>query len=146
MHRLCRGPLWSTRRTIRLGFNREQVLCWLALAFHTYVSSPIWIHDTRKSFGKLLAKYLNNSVVSIPTLFRNDALVASDKGKANLLNSFFCTCFNMSHPPLSNDNQCSVKPTECCEELLCTVEEFEYLLSTQSKSKATGLNGVPGTM
>ena len=91
-------------------------------------------------------KYLNNSAVSIPTLFHNDTLVASDKGKANLLNSFFSTCFNTSHPPLSNDNQCSVKPIECCEEILCTVEEVEYLLSNLSKCKATGPDGVSDTM
>ena len=57
----------------------------------------------KKKFWKTV-KYLNNSAVSIPTLFHNDALVASDKGKANLLNSFFNTCFNISHPSLSNGN------------------------------------------
>ena len=46
-------------------------------------------------------KYLNNYVDSIPTLSQNDALVASDKSKANQLNSSMC--FNTSHPPLCSD-------------------------------------------
>ena len=57
----------------------------------------------QKMFLKTV-KYLNNYVDSIPTLSQNDALAASDKSKANQLNSF-SMCFNTSHPPLCSDNE-----------------------------------------
>ena len=100
----------------------------------------------QKKFWKTV-KYLNNSAVSIPTLFHNDALVASDKGKTNLLNSFFSTCFNTLHPPLSNDNQCLVKPTSIVKIFCAPLKRLRsFFLYNLSKCKATGPDVVSCTM
>ena len=56
-----------------------------------------------KRFWKTVKK-LSKSGSSIPSLSHNGVTVSDDKDKANLLNSFFATCFNTSHPPLSVDN------------------------------------------
>ncbi len=56
----------------------------------------------QKSFWKTVKK-LNKSPCSIPTLFHSGVSASRDMDKANLLNAFFSTCFNTSHPPLSVD-------------------------------------------
>ena len=61
----------------------------------------------------MFLKTVKYYVDSIPTLSQNDALVASDKSKANQLNSSMC--FNTSHYPLCSDNCHLMKPTECNE-------------------------------
>ena len=45
-------------------------------------------------------KYLNKSKPSIPTLSQGTHVAYTDSDKANLLNSFFGSCFNTSHPPI----------------------------------------------
>jgi len=52
-----------------------------------------------KKFWKAV-KYLNKNQCSIPTLSHNDTTVQTDIGKANLLNSFFSSCYNLSHSAL----------------------------------------------
>ena len=71
--------------------------------------------------------------------------VSDDKDKANLLNSFFATCFNTSHPPLSVDSS-NNRDSECPDELLCTSEEVEHLLLNLDESKASGPDGISATM
>ena len=54
--------------------------------------------DPRK-FWKTV-KYLNKNRPAIPTLSQGDRVAYTDSDKANLLNSFFGSCFNISHPPI----------------------------------------------
>ena len=88
---------------------------------------------------------LSKSASSIPSLSHSGVSVSDDKDKANLLNSFFATCFNTSHPPLSVDNLNDYS-SECPDELLCTREEVEHLLLNLDESKASGPDGISATM
>ncbi len=98
----------------------------------------------QKRFWKTVKK-LSKSASSIPCLSQSWVDVTDDKGKANLLNSFFATCFNTSHPPLSADNPTDFR-SECPDELLCTIEEVEHLLLNLDVSKASGPDGISATM
>jgi len=98
----------------------------------------------QKRFWKTVKK-LSKSGSSIPSLSHNGVTVSDDKDKANLLNSFFATCFNTSHPPLSVDNS-NNRDSECPDELLCTSEEVEHLLQNLDESKASGPDGISATM
>jgi len=98
----------------------------------------------QKRFWKTVKK-LSKSGSSIPSLSHNGVTVSDDKDKANLLNSFFATCFNTSHPPLSVDSS-NNRDSECPDELLCTSEEVEHLLLNLDESKASGPDGISATM
>ena len=88
-------------------------------------------------------KYLNKSQCSIPTLSHGDATVQTDIGKADLLNSFFSSCYNLSHSPLvPSEYQNSQSPQECPEEILCNEEEVYQLLSSLDVIKANGPDGI----
>ena len=100
--------------------------------------------DTKK-FWKTI-KSLNKASQSIPTLSHNGVTTSEDVAKANMLNSFFSTCFNSSHAPLSASNVRQFATTECPEELLCTVEQVEHLLGSLDTTKATGPDGVSATV
>ncbi len=98
-----------------------------------------------KKFWKTV-KSLKKTSQSIPTLSHNGACASDDMEKGNMLNSFFSTCFNTSHPPLSDDNQNMFASSDCPVELLCTVDEVEHLLRNLDLTKATGPDGVSATM
>ena len=100
--------------------------------------------DTKK-FWKII-KSLNKTSQSIPTLSHNGVTTNEDTEKANMLNSFFSTCFNTSHPPLSEHDQMPFVTNECPDELLCTVEEVQSLLGSLDTTKATGPDGVSAIM
>ena len=85
-------------------------------------------------------KKLNKSPCSILTLFHNGVSAREDMDKANLLNAFFSTCFNTSHPPLSVDSpKAGSNSPEYPDELLCTNKEVEHLLPNLDISKASAL-------
>ena len=89
-------------------------------------------------------KYLNKKHDSIPVL-KNGSATAK---KADMLNSFFSTCFNPAIPPLSPSNvststTCDVSSTD---DLLCTDEEVYSMLSSLDISKASGPDGVSARM
>jgi len=88
-------------------------------------------------------KYLNKNQCSIPTLSHNDTTVQTDIGKANLLNSFFSSCYNLSHSEYHHNLQ---PPHECPEELLCNEEEVYQLLSSLDVTKANGPDGISARM
>ena len=95
-----------------------------------------------KKFWKAM-KCLNKSQCSIPTLSHGDATVQTDIGKADLLNSFFSSCYNLSHSPLvPSEYQNSQSPQECPEEILCNEEEVYQLLSSLDVTKANGPDGI----
>ena len=88
-------------------------------------------------------KYLNKSECTIPTLSHGDATVQTDIGKADLLNAFFSSCYNLSHPPLVPSEYHNLQsPEECPEEFLCNEEEVYQLLSALDVTKANGPDGI----
>ena len=88
-------------------------------------------------------KHLNKSQCSIPTLSHGDATVQTDIGKADLLNSFFSSCCNLSHSPLVPSEYHNLQsPQECPEEVLCNEEEVYQLLSSLDVTKANGPDGI----
>ena len=70
----------------------------------------------------------------------------ADVDKANPLNSFFCSCFNRSHPPI----QLQINPadsTSCpIEDLLCSESEVCDLLAALDITKASGPDGISTRM
>jgi hypothetical protein len=96
-----------------------------------------------KSFWKAV-KFLSKKAQSIPTLVQDETTASTDHEKANLLNTFFHSCFNTSHPPIAS--RCDSQDFECSEELLCTEEEVFDLLSSLDTTKASGPDGLSARM
>ena len=67
---------------------------------HNYTSS---LNPGSKSFRKYV-KSLRKCKSGIPDLYLSDSCYRSDSEKANVLNSFFSTCFNLNVCPLSESN------------------------------------------
>ena len=60
--------------------------------------------------------------------YPGDGVMAySDDDKANMLNSFFSSCFNVSHPSLEVEN---VSTARCSDEILCSESEVSDLLAS----------------
>lgn len=93
-------------------------------------------------------KYLNKRYNSIPVLNQGSVTANTSKEKAEMLNSFFSTCFNPAFPPLSprNDLIASTGEVSNIEDLLCTDEEVYGLLSSLDVSKASGPDGISARM
>ena len=81
---------------------------------------------------------------SIPTMVYNDTVAHSDTEKANMLSSYFRSCFNPSHPPLSNQylHRCSPE----CNNISCYEQEIYKLLTKLDQSKASGQDGMSANM
>ena len=95
-----------------------------------------------KKFWKAV-KFLNKKSKSVPTLTLGDATATTDYQKANLLNSFFHSCFNTSLLPIASSKEThSTPPTE----FLCTEEEVFDLLSSLDVSRANGPDGISARM
>ena len=60
-----------------------------------------------KEFWKA-CKLLNRTPSSIPTLSNSTTVGHTATEKAELLNSFFVSCFNQSHSPLEDADFCAV--------------------------------------
>ena len=93
-------------------------------------------------------KCLNKKQTSIPTLHesRQFHCYYTDREKAKLLNNHFSHNFNNSLPPLLPDNVQMTDSSDIPEDLLCTVEEMTYLLSTINPSKASGPDRISARM
>ena len=70
--------------------------------------------------------------------------VQTDIGKADLLNSFFSSCYNLSHSAWDafEYHHNLEPPNECPQELLCKEEEVYQLLFSLDVTKANGPDGV----
>ena len=97
-----------------------------------------------KEFWKAI-KYLNKNKPSIPTLVQDSTVAHSDTEKANLLNAYFRSCFNPSHPPLSPNEQFHRCLSEC-EDISCCEQEVYKLLTKLDQSKASGEDGISAIM
>ena len=101
--------------------------------FHKLFSS-----SSSKDFWHLF-KNLNKKSFSIPTLSFNGSSATTPLSKANMINQFFCNCFNLSVPPLSTASGSS---EECPSHLLCSnIEVAKFLLQIPSNT-STGPDGI----
>ena len=104
--------------------------------------------NPRKSKGFWrICKLLNKSVSSIPTLTTSSSTAHTDLQKAELLNSFFVSCFNRSHPPLDEVGH-QLQPCfgETPNSLLCTEDAVFDLLATLDTSKSSGPDDISAPM
>ena len=81
---------------------RNKIVSMIRLAKKHYYGS-IDISDQKK-FWKAYG-VVNKKVCSIPTLSYGSSEAHSDKQKADVLNSFFSTCWNQSVPPLASSDK-----------------------------------------
>jgi len=105
----------------------------------------------KKAFGNLnpknlkklwkAVKDLSKSQCSIP--MRSHTTVQTDIGEANLLNSFFSSCYNLSHSAQDAFEYHNLQPHhECSQEVLCNEEEVYQLLFSLDVTKANGPDGI----
>ena len=91
-------------------------------------------------------KYLNKKHNSIPVLNHGSMTANTNEEKAEMLNSFFSTCFNPTFPPLSPSNVPTASTRDDSIDLLCTEEDVYGLLSSLDTSKASGPDGISARM
>ena len=91
-------------------------------------------------------KYLNKKHNSIPVLNHGSMTANTNEEKAEMLNSFFSTCFNPTFPPLSPSNVPTASTRDDSIDLLCTEEDVYGLLSSLDTSKASGPDGISAKM
>ena len=99
-----------------------------------------------KEFWKA-CKLLNRAPSSIPTLSNSATVAHTATEKAELLNSFFVSCFNQSHSPLDDADFYAVPCAgEPCSTLLCDEGFVCDLLASLDMSKSTGPDGISARM
>jgi len=133
------GKLVDTQYGIKKQRNKTITL--LRAAKSTYFSGLRGANS--KKFWSTV-RSLNKSAPSIPTLEHGSVTAATDKEKAELLNSFFSQCFNQSVQPLQPNGTSSASHSD--ESILCTPEIVNDLLLEIDISKATGPDGISGRM
>ena len=92
-----------------------------------------------KAFWKIVKLLRGKHSSSIPVLCDNGQPITSNEDKANILNHFFCSCFNSALPPLSSDFvPFNHDPNNCPEYHMCTEEEVIDIIWRLDVSKASG--------
>ena len=101
-----------------------------------------------KKFWKAV-KCLNNNSSSIPTLIHDDVMHETDQDKADVLNSYFISCFNDTVEPLQilhEDVLTTHQVPGDLSNIICTEEEVETMLLSLDISKANGKDGISARM
>ena len=96
-----------------------------------------------KKFWKAM-KFLNMNKQSIPTLSLDSTVVTSVEEKANLLNTFFCSCLNRSHPPIQHQD--IPISADCLAENLCSEFDVSDMLAALDITKASGPDSISARM
>ena len=91
-----------------------------------------------KKFWKVV-KYLNKNRQAIPTLIKDRVVAYNDSNKGNMLNAFFSSCFNTSHPPIEAPGPST---GICPREILCSESEVGDLLASLDVSKSSGQDSI----
>ncbi len=92
-----------------------------------------------KAFWKTIKLLRGKTTSSIPVLYDDGKPITSNEDKANILNQFFCSCFNSALPPLSSDPVRFHHDTNTCPEyLMCNEEEVMDIIWRLDVSKASG--------
>ena len=92
-----------------------------------------------KAFWITVKLLRGKTTSSIPVLYDDGQPITSNEDKANILNQFFCSCFNSALPPLSSDPVRFHHDTNTCPEyLMCNEEEVMDIIWRLDVSKASG--------
>ena len=92
-----------------------------------------------KAFWKTVKLLRGKHSSSIPVLCDNGQPITSNEDKANILNRFFCSCFNSALPSISSDSVLfNHDPNNCPEYLMCTEDEVMDIILRLDVSKASG--------
>ena len=95
-------------------------------------------------FRKLkTVKLVNKNKQPIPTLSHDGRMADCDGDKANILNTFFYSCFNQSHPPVA---ECYPPYLSCPDHVLCCEQEVCDLLAALNVTKASDQDSVSARM
>ena len=121
--------MWDFKDSVAMGDVRF---------FARLSSSP-----TSRQFWSFVKKLRKSS--SMPSLSDSGSLVYFDSSKANLLNDFFCSCFNSSCPVLPSTHL-GPAPSPCPPELLCSEEQVLQLLLNLSSDSASGPDAISSRM
>ena len=106
--------------------------------------AAILANTDNKNFWKSI-NFLNKNREAIPALHSGDSIVSDDKGKADLLNAFFASCWSSTEQPLTEDlYPCSGLSTY--EGATVFPEEVFHLISGLDTSKANGPDGISAFM
>ena len=91
-----------------------------------------YFRDLNMSDAKLFwktVKFFSKSYKSIPPLRSDDgSTISSDLDKAEALNTFFCSCFNVCVPPLYEPSNPLLG--SCPEKFLCSSDELFTLIQS----------------
>jgi len=90
-----------------------------------------------KHFWKTVKLLNGKTSTSIPVIERNNIQLTTNQEKANVLNTFFHSCFNTALPPLSCTDACP-EPSGSPEHIFCTDEEILEMILNLDASKASG--------
>ena len=124
--------LYRSLRNKVVSYLRKLKSCF----FKSLTSNP-------KSFWPKIKK-LRKSLSSIPSLSFNDVLASTPTSKANVLNSYFSSCFNSSSPPLSSPS--SPPPISTPPSLLCSPDNVLDLILNSPTNIAPGPDGISALM
>ena len=109
------------------------------LSYQHHLKSTFFHKLSSSSYCRSLFKKLNKKSSSISTLFFNGSTPFL---KANLINQFFCNCFNLSLPPLSTASGDPGSSEDCPSYLLCSIVEVAKLLLQIPSNTSTGPDGI----
>ena len=99
-----------------------------------------------KEFWKA-CKMLSRSSASIPTLQIGTNVAQSNDEKAELLNTFFATCFNNSHIPLTDDDFHNIQCQDVFpEDFLCSEDKILDMLASLDTTKSNGPDSISAKM
>ena len=128
----------------RYKIARNKVTSLLRKAKHRYFQllNPV---DTKKFWKSV--RYIDKKQSSIPVLQCNEVSYETDEQKASILNSFFSSCFNQSHPPLDPSSRPFDQLHQFSSEYMdCTVEEVRDALKRLNITKASGPDHISARM
>jgi len=98
----------------------NEVLLWYVRGKGTFQT----LHSSNpKHFWKTVKLLNGKTSTSIPVIERNNIQLTTNQEKANVLNTFFHSCFNTALPPLSCTDACP-EPSGSPEHIFCTDEEI----------------------
>ena len=98
-----------------------------------------------QTFWKYCKPLFKSPGTSVPVLTdpSSGKTAVTSREKADLLNSYFSTCFNTCYPPLSLPLSSQLVPSV---DLLCSEDDVFHLLTSLDVAKSSGPDGVSAHM